>query len=127
VESRTREMLDELEGAYRALVQGKISGNDALRALSDIKDRSQAAGTYLDNMPPAVGQDATQVHYEQAIALLQQACSLVHDYVGKNDADSAEAMKDAILEARRELDTAYRRLIDVKAAQEPARPITVRP
>ncbi len=119
VEARLRELLDELMGNYIALNQGKQSGNDTLRALADIQTRADAITAYLDKLPAAVGQDATQVHYQQAAALLLQSVTLFRSHLGKNDNSAKQAMQDAQTEARQELEIAHKRLADIRTAQLP--------
>ncbi len=117
VESRLRELLDELMGSSIALTQGKQSGNDTLRTLQDIQSRADAISAYLDKLPAAVGQDATQVRYQQGAALLLQSATLFRSYVNKKDANTERAMQDAQTEARQELEIAHKRLADIRAAQ----------
>lgn len=118
-EARLRELLEEISANFIALTKGKQSGNDTLRALSDIQVRTDAISGYLDKMPAAVGQDATQVHYQQAATLLLQSITLFRNYLNKNDSNVKQQMQDASAEAYHELETAHKRLADIRAALVP--------
>jgi tetratricopeptide (TPR) repeat protein len=115
-EARLRELLEELSANFIALNKGAQSGNDTLRALSDIQVRTDAVSAYLDKAPSAVGQDATQVHYQQAAALLLQSVTLLRSYLNKNESNVKQQMQDAQAEAHHELDTAHKRLAEIRAA-----------
>lgn len=120
-ESRLRELLEEISGNFIALNKGKQDGNETLRALSDIQVRTDAISAYLDKVPSAVGQDATQVHYEQAATLLIQSVTLFRSYLNKNKNDSGakQQMQDASAQAYQELDIAHKRLAEIRAALIP--------
>ena len=118
-EARLRELLEEISGNFIALNKGKQSGNDTLRALADIQTRTDTVNGYLDKLPYAVGQEATQVHYQQAAAFVLQSVTLFRTYLNKNDSNIKQQMQDASAEAYQELDTAHKRLADIRAALIP--------
>ena len=103
MESRLRDLLNELQNNFEARQQGKITGDALKRALADLKLRGEAAADYLDKLPPASGQDVTHAHYQQGAALLLQAVSLFRDYANKPDDSTLTAMKGAQADAHREL------------------------
>ncbi len=118
-ESRLRELLEEVSGNFIALNKNKQSGNDTLRALADIQTRTDSINGYLDKLPYAIGQEATQVHYQQAAAQLLQSVTLFRTYLNKNDSNIKQQMQDASAEAYRELETAHKRLDAIRAALIP--------
>jgi tetratricopeptide (TPR) repeat protein len=118
-EARLRELLEEITGNLIALTKGKQSGNDTLRALSDMQIRTDAITDYLDKAPAAQGQDATRIHYQQAATLLLSSITLFRSNVNKNDSSIKQQMQDASTEAYQELDTAHKRLADVRDALVP--------
>ncbi len=119
-ESRLREMLDEVSGNFIAFTKGKQSGNDTLRALSDIQVRTDAISGYLDKAPPAIGQDVTQIHYQQAATQMILSITLFRTYVNGNKSDSVkQQMQDASAQSYQELDAAHKRLAEIRAALLP--------
>jgi tetratricopeptide (TPR) repeat protein len=110
MEGRMRDILEELQGAYQAKVQGKRMVDELKSATADMKTRAEAAADYLDKLPPAVGQDVTHAHYQQGAALALQAISLFGDYLEKGDANLADTFQGAMLDARREFSVASKRL-----------------
>lgn len=107
---RLSDLLDELQAAYQAALTGKRTREDLIRLVADMRLRAEAAGDYLDKLPPGAGQDGTHAHYQQAAAFLLQSLSLFRDYVANNDIHAEETMKGAHADARRELNTASHRL-----------------
>jgi tetratricopeptide (TPR) repeat protein len=110
MEGRLRDILEELQGAYQAKVQGKRMVDELKSATADMKARGEAAADYLDKLPPAVGEDVTHAHYQQGAALVLQALSLFGDYLDKGDANLADTFQGAMLDARREFSVASKRL-----------------
>jgi tetratricopeptide (TPR) repeat protein len=118
-EARLRELLEEISGNFIAMNKGKQSGNDTLRALSDMQIRTDALSDYLDKAPAAQGQDATKIHYQQADTLLLSSITLFKNYLNKNDPAVKQQMQDASAEAYQELDAAHKRLVDIRSALIP--------
>lgn len=108
-DKRMRDLLTELEANHQAALNGK-SGGDLERATTDMRKRAEGLADYLDKLPPAAGQDKTHPHFQQAAAFLLQALSLFAEYRTKGDSQTQEAMNGAIVDARRELNTAARLL-----------------
>jgi tetratricopeptide (TPR) repeat protein len=109
MESRLRDMLDELQGLGRAYKMGK-NVNELRRSLTDLKERAVAATDYLEKMPAAVGHNVTHAHYQQAASLVLQALSLFRENLDKPDTSTEEACLGAQVDARRELTAANKRL-----------------
>jgi len=116
VESRLRELLQEIAGNTVALTQGKQSKNDALRALADMQVRADALSNYLDKAPWAQGQEYAHRHYQQAAANLLQSITLFRNYLPKNEDSLKQQMEDARTQAYQEIDTAHKRLMAVREA-----------
>ncbi len=122
VDSRIREMLDELQATNQARVQAKRSQPELERQIADMKQRNAALSEYLDKLPPAVGHDVTQAHYLQANALLLQAIGFFKDLVEKGDDRFADSMKSGQVQAQRELAAAGQRLTGTKSPDRPSGP-----
>ena len=114
LESRLRDLLNELQNDFQARQQGKMTGDALKTALADLKARGEAAADYLDKLPPASGQDVTHAHYQQGAALLLQAISLFRDYAAKPDDATLTAMKGAQADAHRELTAGAKSLAAAK-------------
>ena len=115
MESRLRDLLNELQNDFQAQQQGKMTGDALKRALADLKLRGEAAADYLDKLPPASGLDVTHAHYQQGAALLLQAVSLFRDYAVKPDDSTLTAMKGAQADAHRELAAGAKSLAATKS------------
>jgi tetratricopeptide (TPR) repeat protein len=118
-ESRIRELLEEVSGNFIAYTTRKQSPTDVQRALSDIQVRADTINSYLDKLPSAVGQDATQVHYQQSATLLLMSVTLFRNYLTKNDPNVKQKMEDAKADAYHELETAHQHLLSIRAALIP--------
>ncbi len=116
VGKRLRDTIDEMNGNFSARLQGKVSVNDLVRVCSDLKVRGEALTDYLDKLPVAAGQDATHIHFQQSGALMLQAISLLRSYALGGDDATIQAMKDARLEAMREIETAQKRMTAVRSS-----------
>ena len=114
METRLRDLLNELQNDFQAQQQGKMKGDALKRALADLKLRGEAAADYLDKLPPAPGHDVTHAHYQQGAALLLQAVSLFRDYVTKPDDATLTTMKGAQTDAHRELAAGAKSLLAAK-------------
>lgn len=124
MESRLRDLLDELTNAANAASSGKRSANDSQRVANDMKDRAEAAADYLDKLPPAAGHDVTHAHYQQGAALLLQALSLFRDELKLTSPDSQlEGKRKSVqMDALREIDAAGKRLNAVRTAPDSDKP-----
>lgn len=118
-ESRLRELLEEISGNFVAYTKGKQNVTDTQRALSDMKLRTDAISSYLEKAPPAAGQGATHINYQQASTLVLQSLALFNAYLAKNDSATKQQMQDASTEAYQELDTAHKRLASIRATLLP--------
>jgi tetratricopeptide (TPR) repeat protein len=114
VEGRVRDMLEELQAANQARVQGKLKETELHRQIAELKLRGLALADYLDKLPAAPGHDVTQAHYTQANAHLLQAVGFFKDVVDKGDDRFADSMKSGQVQAQRELTIASQRLIATK-------------
>lgn len=110
LESRLRDILDEVQNNVAANDQGKRSAVELMRAVEDMKERTQALAGYLDKLPPAVGEDVTHAHYQQTAALTAQTISLLHDFLASGDTRTEGALRSTGLDALRELAVASKRL-----------------
>lgn len=110
MDSRLRDLLEEMQTTYRDASSGNRSTNALIRAAADIKTRAEAAADYLDKLPPAAGLEAAHAHYQQGAALLLQAVDLLRDYLNKPDTGTGEQLKGAQVDALHELDTGGKRL-----------------
>jgi tetratricopeptide (TPR) repeat protein len=117
MESRLRDMLDELQTNYQAKIQVKRTDTELLRIAADLKERAEAAADYLENLPAAAGQDATHGHYQLGAALLIEAIGHFRSYVNKGG-DAEDKMKGALVNARRELTIANKRLAASRAVPD---------
>ncbi len=115
VESRIREMLEQLEAANQARVQVKVTQPELLRRIADLNQRSDALAVYLDKLPPAAGHNVTQAHYVRANAIFSQALGFFKDLVQKGDDRFADSMKSGQVQSQRELANAAQRLTGTKA------------
>lgn len=119
-ESRLRELLEEISANQIAFTQGKQNATDTQRALSDIQLRNDAISNYLDKLPTAVGQDKTQVQYQQATTLVLQSLALFRTYLTKvNDMTLKQQMQDVASEAYQALSAGHQRLGEIRAALLP--------
>ncbi|MCW3096109.1 MAG: Cytochrome c biosis factor, partial [Chthonomonadaceae bacterium] len=118
-EARLRELLEEVSGNFIAMNKGKQSGNDTLRALSDMQVRTDALSNYLDKAPEAQGQEVTKIRYQQAATFLLSSITLFRNYLNKNDPTVKQQMQDASAQSYQELDAAHKRLADIRAALIP--------
>jgi len=115
VETRIREMLEQLEAANQARVQLKATQPELLRQIADLNQRSDALAVYLDKLPPAVGHNVTQAHFVRANALFSQAVGFFKDLVQKGEDRYADSMKSGQVQSQRELASAAQRLTGTKA------------
>lgn len=123
METRMRDILDQSQNTYRAVVSGKTTDKNELKRLgTDMKDRASAAADYLDKLPPAAGQDATHARYQQAAALLTQTISLFRDFAATGDTLTEEKLKSTQLDTLRTLNAAGKRLNAARSTPDIAKP-----
>ena len=110
MESRLRDMLDQLNNAFVASSNGKRTPTELIRTATDLKEQAQAADDFLEKLPAAAGQDPTHAHYQQGAALLIQSIGIFRQYLDKNDVQLADAVRNTRADALTELSTARKRL-----------------
>ncbi len=110
MESRLRDMLDQLNNAFVASSNGKRTPTELIRVTTDLKEQAQSADDFLEKLPAAAGQDPTHAHYQQGAALLVQSIGIFRQYLDKNDVQLADAVRNTRADALTELSTARKRL-----------------
>lgn len=117
MESRLRDMLDQLQAAYKALHDGKRNREESVRTAAEMRERSKAAIDFLEKLPPGAGQDVTHAQYQQGAALTQQAIDLFRDFLKQGQTSTEEAFSAARSDALHEFGAAARRLNAVRPPQ----------
>jgi tetratricopeptide (TPR) repeat protein len=107
IHTRLTEYLEELQNTYQANKIGQRTDlKDMDGAVADMRTRAEKLSAFLDQIPPAGGQDITHAHYQQATAFILQALSLFRDYLHGRDATAEDAMTTARVNAHREMTAA---------------------
>ncbi len=122
VDSRIRQLLEELQAANQARVQLTRTQPELLRLIADIKDRSAALSDYLDKLPPAVGHEITQAYFVQANAYLSQSAGFFKDLVQMGDDRFLDSMKSRLVASQLELTNAGKRITGTKANDKTRNP-----
>jgi hypothetical protein len=86
--------------------------------MGDLKERAVALGSYLDEVPPAVGQVGTHLHYAQGCALLIQSIDTFRRVLGGTSVrleEAQTALRGARADTLHELTTAGKMLLAVQS------------